>query len=156
MINQGKRFENNFKLSVPEGVFFYRLRDSASSYYGGNSNLRFSNKNIADNIIFTNNTLFINELKAHKGKSIPLSCIRESQVEMMLKASHYEGVKCTLFVFFYDICKCYALNIKDFQLFLENSSRKSIPISYFQEKGLEIPVKQLSVNHRFLLKNFLK
>ena len=31
-MNSGKRFENNFKNSVPENVFYYRFRDGTSSW----------------------------------------------------------------------------------------------------------------------------
>ena len=34
-MNSGKIFEKNFKASIPSGVFYYRLRDSTASFYGG-------------------------------------------------------------------------------------------------------------------------
>ena len=34
MKNLGKKFEENFKQSVPNEIFYYRFRDSGSSYYG--------------------------------------------------------------------------------------------------------------------------
>ena len=154
MMNKGKRFENNFKASVPSNCWYYRLRDSAASYYGGNQNLRFSSKNIADSLVYSGNKLYICELKAHAGKSIPLTCIRENQAKMMLKSSAYENIQCLLFVFFYDVSKCYALNIKDFDKFIKETDRKSIPISYFEENGIDIPVKQLKTNQRFDLSLF--
>ena len=46
--NSGKVFEENFRLSIPSNVYYYRFRDTASTYYGGNNFLRFSNTNIAD------------------------------------------------------------------------------------------------------------
>lgn len=153
-MNKGKRFENNFKASIPSSCWFYRLRDSAASYYGGNENLRFSGKNIADCIVFNGNKLYICELKAHAGKSIPLTCIRQNQAEMMLKSNVYKNIQCLLFVFFYDVSKCYALNIDDFDDFVKKNTRKSIPIAYFEEKAIEIPVKTLKTNFRFDLSIF--
>ena len=154
MINNGKRFENNFRDSLPSDYWFYRLRDSAASFYGGNDNLRFANTNIADNLVFNGKTLFINELKAHAGKSIPLNCIRENQAKMMSKASVYDNIKCTLFVFFYSVGRCFALDIKDFMEFLENTDRKSIPIAYFEEKAVEISVIEKKVNFRYELYDY--
>lgn len=34
-MNEGKRFERDFKASVPPDAWCYRLRDSPISYYGG-------------------------------------------------------------------------------------------------------------------------
>ena len=50
MQNMGKRFEQNWRQSLPniDNLYYYRIKDSASSYYGGNEGLRFSQSNIAD------------------------------------------------------------------------------------------------------------
>ena len=154
MINNGKRFENNFRDSVPSYCWFYRLRDSAASFYGGNEQLRFANKNIADNIVFNGKTLFINELKAHTGKSIPITCIRENQIKMMQEANLYKNIKCTLFVFFYSVGRCFSLDIENLVSFLEKTDRKSIPIAYFEEKAIEIPVIPKKVNYSYELYDF--
>ena len=66
MKNLGKMFEENFRKSVPESVFFYRFRDSGSSFYGGNTHLRFSSSNIADNMLFLMVACFLMNLKAIK------------------------------------------------------------------------------------------
>ena len=154
-INQGKKFENNFKASIPSNCWFYRLRDGTANWTGGfNNNVRFQQNNIADCIVFNGNKLYICELKAHAGKSIPLSCIRQNQAEMMLKANVYHNINCLLFVFFYEINKCYALNIDDFDDYVKKNTRKSIPIAYFEEKAIEIPVRMLKTNHRFALLEF--
>lgn len=41
--NIGKKFENNWKASMPNDIFYYRLKDQAQSF-GGASKLRFSLK----------------------------------------------------------------------------------------------------------------
>ena len=53
MKNQGKIFETNFRKSIPQtpNIFYYRLKDTASSYYGGNEYLRFSQSNVADSFL---------------------------------------------------------------------------------------------------------
>jgi len=170
MKNLGKRFEENFKLSVPENLFFYRFRDTASSYYGGNNNLRFSSSNIADCLIQDPTIgLLLIELKSHKGKSIPLSCIvgtrkgdklttKEKQMFDLRDANNYVGVYAYLIVFFSDIEECYSLDIEKFMEFYYLSclgERKSIPISYFEENGKEIEVKKLKTNHRFCIDKWL-
>ena len=153
MKNNGKKFEENFKKSVPDSFFFYRFRDGTASWnMGNNENVRFQQSNIADCMIFNGHTLYICELKNHKGKSIPLSCIRNNQKKMMLEASKYSGIACYLIVFFEDIERCFALNILDFEVFIHNSDRKSIPLSYFEKFGHEIPVIHLKTNYRYDLR----
>ena len=39
--NIGKKFEKNWKASMPNDIFYYRLKDQAQSF-GGASKLRFS------------------------------------------------------------------------------------------------------------------
>lgn len=162
MKNLGKQFEQNFRLSIPQTdkIYYYRLKDSASSYYGGNQQLRFSQNNIADAFLFHcdngSNNLLILEYKSHKGKSLPLSCIRENQLREMLEAKDKAGVIPMLVVFFSDEEKCYSLDIKFVEHFLRSSDRKSIPISYFQENGVEIEVIKLRTNYRYNIEEWLK
>lgn len=152
-MKSGKRFESNFRNSVPDNVFFYRFRDSASTYYGGNENLRFSNASIADCLLFDGTTLLLCELKAHKGSSIPYSCIignktKEKQIRDLYKASTYPNVKSLLIVYFEDKNECYSISIDEFINYYQSTPRKSIPISYFKENGLFIPVTLLRSNYR--------
>jgi len=161
MKNLGKVFEQNWRLSIPEttNIFYYRLKDTASSYYGGNNNLRFSQNNIADAFMYHcnngANNLLILEYKSHKGKSLPLTCIRENQLNEMLLAGEKTGVIPMLIVFFSDIERCFSLNIKFVKEFLRNNDRKSIPIEYFEENGLEIEVIKLRTNYRYNIEDWL-
>ena len=157
--NSGKIFEENFKASVPNNVFYYRFRDTASTYYGGNNFLRFSNTNIADCLLFDGNKLILCELKAHKGSSIPLDCIigkksKVQQIEDLYNASQFNNVLCYLIVFFEDKELCYALPIKKFEAFIKNNNRKSIPIAYFEENAIKLETIKLRTNYRFNL-NFI-
>lgn len=161
MKNLGKIFEQNFRKSVPDDrrVYYYRLKDSASSYYGGNSNLRFSQNNIADAFLFYvgeyADLLFILEYKSHKGKSLPLTCIRKNQYEEMLEASKKSKVLPLLIVFFSDIERCFALTIEEFDKFVKNTDRKSIPLEYFENYGIEIETTKLKTNYRYNVLKFL-
>lgn len=162
MKNLGKKFEQNFRLSIPQTdkIFYYRLKDSASSYYGGNEFLRFSQNNIADAFLFHcdngSNNLLILEYKSHKGKSLPLSCIRENQLNEMLEAKNKTGVIPMLVVFFSDIERCFSLDIKYVEQFLINNDRKSIPLEYFEENGVEIEVFKLRTNYKYNVEEWLK
>lgn len=164
MKNQGKIFENNFRLSIPKtpNVFYYRLKDTASSYYGGNEFLRFSQSNIADAfLLYTNKDfglthLLILELKNHKGKSLPYNAIRENQLNEMIRANEYTCVVPLIIVFFSDIERCFALHIVKVMKFMQESERKSIPVEYFEQEGTEIEVTKLRTNYRYNIEKFLE
>lgn len=162
MKNLGKKFEQNFRKSIPESryIYYYRLKDSASSYYGGNVNLRFSQNNIADAFLFhigeQYNRLLILEFKSHKGKSLPLDCIRENQYKEMLEASEKLAVIPLFIVFFSDIERCFALSIENFDKFVQKKERKSIPLEYFEKNGIEIEVIKKRTNYNYNIEEFLK
>ena len=161
MKNLGKQFEQNFRKSIPESenIYYYRLKDSASSYYGGNQNLRFSQSNIADSFLFYVNEyvnlLLILEFKHHKGKSLPINCIRDNQLKEMTLASQKKDVIPMLVVFFSDVEKCYSLKIEDVNNFINNTDRKSIPLEYFEQCAIPIEVTKLRTNYTYNIKDWL-
>ena len=69
--NMGKVFEKEFKESVPADCFLERYKDDTSGFYGVS--------NPADFRLYKFPVLILLELKTHKGKSLPLVKIRESQ-----------------------------------------------------------------------------
>ena len=157
--NSGKIFEDNFRESIPKNIYYYRFRDSASTYYGGNNFLRFSITNIADCLLFNGKQLILCELKAHKGASIPLDCIigkksKQKQIEDLYNASKFENIECYLIVFFEDKELCYALPISFFINFIKDNTRKSIPADYFEKYAIKIDVIKLRTNYRYNL-NFM-
>ena len=149
-MNSGKRFENNFKASVPKGVWCYRLRDGTSSW-GDKESTRFQCTNICDFILADGEYVVLAELKSHKGKSLPLSCIRKNQFEDMLKADEFVFTRPVLIVNFEDVDRCFSLNIDLVDDFIKEGGRKSIPISYFEEWGTEIPSRKKKVNTEYRL-----
>lgn len=161
MKNLGKVFEQNFRKSIPKSdkIYYYRLKDSASSYYGGNEQLRFSQNNIADAFMFYVGDycteLLILEYKNHKGKSLPLNCIRENQLKEMIEANKNIGVIPMIIVFFVDVEKCYSLEIEYVDKFIQENNRKSIPIDYFEEYGIPIEVEKLRTNYRYNIEKWL-
>lgn len=163
MKNLGKLFEENFRKSVSNYIFFYRFRDS-SGMWGGNEQLRFTPSNIADCMLYDSSNLFLCELKHHKGKSLPLYCVsgnktKEKQIEDLYYANQYNGVYSYLIVFFSDVERCFALDINKLREFItlsKQGERKSIPISYFEENGYEIEVTKLKTNYRFKIDKLLE
>lgn len=152
-MNNGKRFENNFKESVPTGVFFYRFRDGTSAW--SDSDLtRFQSSNICDCMLFDRNNLFLLELKNHKGKSIPFTCIRKNQIDDLVKAQKY-GVKAGFIFNFQDIEETYYLDAYTVNDYMQESERKSFPYSWCEMVGAKIPNKRLKTNYRYDLTNML-
>ncbi len=149
MKNNGKKFEEDFKKSVPEDWFFYRFKDGTGSW-GGNSKVRFQSSNICDFMIF-NGDLYLLELKSHKGKSLPLSCIRPNQLKEMFKASQ-KGVGAYIIVNFSDLKITYKLHIKWVKYFIDNFTRKSIPLYYFEALGDLINSEKKITRYRYDLK----
>jgi len=135
-MNEGKKFEQDFKNSVPSNWFYYRFKDGSASW-GGNDKVRFQANNICDCMIFNSTYLYLVELKSHKGKSIPLNCIRDNQKVQMKDASNKGCV--SLFIFnMRDIDRTYIVYADDLVDYIENTDRKSIPLEFLIEKGQEL------------------
>lgn len=150
----GKRLENNFKLSVPSDIFFYRFKDGTSSW-GGNEMTRFQAKNISDCLMFDGSRLFLVELKSTKGKSLPFSNIRTSQIEDLSKANKFKNIVAGFFIEFNEIDRAFFIKIEDFISFQKTSSRKSIPIEELEKSGTEVETTKLRVNNRFNVKKMI-
>jgi recombination protein U len=149
----GKIFENDFKKSIPEDVFYLRLKDSGG--FGNSEATRFSSFNIADCIVYDGNNLFILELKSHQGKSLPLSCIREKQIEGLFSAGNFLNIVSGIIVNFRDVEQTYFLNVEGLIKFMGTSERKSIPLDYFREHGVIIHQVKKKVHYTYLLNIFL-
>ncbi|HII4524294.1 TPA: Holliday junction resolvase RecU [Clostridium perfringens] len=96
MKNEGKKFEEDFKKSIPEKYFVYR----------------FKAHNICDFEVFAEDKLFLFEIKSYKGASIPLSGIRKTQLEEMLKASNYKNIEPYFLLNFRWLEKVYAIRVR--------------------------------------------
>lgn len=154
-MNKGKNFELNFKKSVPKDVFYYRLKDSASSW-GGNDQIRFASSNICDSIMFDGSYLYLLEFKNHKGKSLPISCIRTNQLKELKESSVYKNVISCIIINFEDVEECYCLFIDSLTDFLKELDRKSIPIQYCRDNGVKIEMTRLRTNYKYDVETFIK
>ena len=160
MKNLGKQFEQSFRKSIPdtENIFYYRLKDSNNNWNRG-ENIRFAGSNIADAFMFYvneyMNLLLILEFKHHKGKSLPIQCIRQNQLNEMLQASRKKDVIPLIVVFFSDVEKCYSLKIEDVNNYINNTNRKSIPLEYFEQCGIPIEVTKLRTNYTYNIIDWL-
>lgn len=154
MKNKGKIFEESFKRSVPDDILYYRFKDGTANWEHNNI-VRFQAKNVCDCMIYNGEELIFIELKNHKGKSIPIKCIRENQREELLRYSKYKNTKCVIVINFEDLEECYCLKIKDVDDFINKESRKSIPIEYCREVGIMVNMKKLINNYRYDIESMI-
>lgn len=154
MKNKGKIFEESFKRSVPDDILYYRFKDGTANWEHNNI-VRFQAKNVCDCMIYNGEELIFIELKNHKGKSIPIKCIRENQREELLRYSKYKNTKCVIVINFEDLEECYCLKIKDVDDFINKENRKSIPIEYCKEVGIMVNMKKLINNYRYDIKSMI-
>ena len=153
-MNSGKRFENNFKKSIPKDVYVYRFKDGSASW-GGNEKVRFQAKNICDFMLYKKPYLFLFELKSTKGKSLPNTNIKKHQLEDLLIASKYKGTVCGLLIEFSDYNTVYFIEINEYDKFIKCNIRKSIPVEYLKEKGIEVETTKKKVNIKLNIENML-
>lgn len=157
--NQGKVFENSFRDSVPEDVYFYRLRDPASSFNPNDqSGLRFSITNDYDCFIFYKDSFFPIELKSTQGTSMSIQFTKEerskmikiNQINGLMKAQKHEGVYAGFLLNFRKTEHTYWLSIKDFYLFYKFTDKKSINEKDIQENnGILIPQVKKRVRYTY-------
>ena len=162
--NIGKVFEQNWKNSIPDNIFYYRPPDSAQSF-GTNQNLRFSAKSPCDCFMFNGDFLYTLELKSVGTKSISFErektdkgVIHKHQIDNLQKFSTYKNV-ISGFIFDFRISdKTYFCIIGDFIKMIHNLDKKS-----FNEKDLyqycsplEIKKKKLKFNYRYNIEKFIE
>ena len=154
MKSSGKRFEENWKKSIPKDIFYYRLRDNSNTWSNG-TKTRFATSNICDCLIFDGEVLYALELKSTKGKSLPYNNIKDHQIKDLLWCSEFANVISGFVIEFDSVNECYFIEISQFRKFKEQSDRKSLPIDYCRENGLKIEIINKKVNRQFNIKKFL-
>lgn len=162
--NIGKVFEENWKKSVPNNVFYYRPPDSAQSF-GQNQNLRFSAKSPCDCFMFTGDFLYALELKSVGTKSISFEkvktdkgVIHKHQIDNLYKFSSYNNI-ISGFIFDFRLSnKTYFCIIDDFIKMICNLDKKSFNEHDLFEwcNPIEIKKKKLRVNYRYDIEKFIK
>lgn len=154
-MNSGKRFEQNWKNSIPKDIFYYRLRDGSSSW-GGNENVRFQVENICDSIMFDGEYLYTLELKSTKLKNLPFNNIKKHQIEDLLWCNSYPNVIAGILIEFSKLSECYFIEISQFKTFYDTTNRKSLPLQFCRENGIKIGVEKKKINSKFDIEKFLK
>ena len=121
---------------MPDTCWIYRLRDNASSFSGGN-NTRFASTNICDYIAFDDitRTLFLWELKSTKNTSIPLTMIRQNQIDGLLEASKHNLVAGLIINFRNENNDTFFILIDEFIDMMNSINKKSFNIKDLESIG---------------------
>lgn len=155
--NEGKRFEEDFKKSIPKWCWCNRYKDGTANFGGTkNENVRFQAHNICDFEVLAEDKLFLLELKSYNGVSIPLSGIRKTQLEEMLKANEYKNIRSYFMFNFRPLQKIYAVKVENVQEFVKKAERKSIPVKWCIENGIEIEGIKKKVRFKYNLEEFFR
>lgn len=138
--NIGKRFEEDFKKSVPTSSLLIRLQDPPQSF-AKSENTKFSHKNPCDFLLFDcEHRVFVPiELKTTKNKSISFDdiniedkqngMIHKHQIIGLTGFSKYDNVVAGFLFNFRDeksgLERCYFQNVKDFNAMVQKINKKS-------------------------------
>lgn len=158
-VNEGKRFEQNWKNSCEKypNIWIYRLKDNAASFGGGN-NTRFTSHNMCDYIMFEDNTrtLYAIECKSTKNTSVPLSMIRQNQIDELSDAGKHNLVAGFLINFRNKNNDTYFIEIGDFNQMLLTLNKKSFNIKDLgRNNAIYVDSECKKVNHVYEVKKFI-
>jgi len=146
----GKKFEDDFKKSVPDSWTCLRLKDAGG--WSNAENTRFTVKNVCDFILFDTHCLFLLELKSHLGVSIPAANFR--QLDGLLKYQGKQNCSQYFVLNYRKYNETYIMELQDIQDCLRG--RKSVPVSLCRERGVKLPQTIKRTRYRYDLTVFNK
>jgi penicillin-binding protein-related factor A (putative recombinase) len=134
MNKDGKLFEQQWKKSATDDMYYFRLKDSPSSFGQDSTFVRFTLNNPYDAFIFYNRFLFPMELKSTELTSISIQrdkgekgkMIKHHQIEGLTEANKYEGIFSGFVFDFRNTGNTYWFGIENFTQFLSETTKKSI------------------------------
>ena len=158
--NEGKKFEEDFKQSCEkvDNLFVYRFKDGTSAWsQGEEGKTRFQATNICDMEIFYQGKLVLLELKSILKSSLPFGNIKNSQTEGLTKAFNKNANHMFIgfLVNFRDYEETYFMSIEQFNQYIIESERKSIPIDYFRKNCILIEQIKKKVRYSYNIEKFI-
>jgi recombination protein U len=156
MKKPGKQFEADFKASVPEGWYYYRLKDGTASWNRDEAaaqaqEVRFQAKNDFDCLLYAYPRLYCIELKSCMG-SFPFKGLRKNQVRGLCRADACKGVSGLVIINYRQYGVTVAINIERLCGHINTSTKASINYKEAQAIGLVIPQEQKRVHWRYDLR----
>jgi|GEM_PF-1435797 len=153
--NPGKIFEADIMNSIPEELFKYKLRDSASAWNTGGdltTKSRFTTTNICDIQCHDGQWLHLWECKSHKGNSFPTSpkynsnnklthygIIKVNQLNGLMEAYPKKNVEAGFLFNFSDKEKTYFVTVTEVYAALVEEFKKSLNHEWIELHGILIP-----------------
>ena len=158
--NEGKKFEDDFKQSCEkvENFFIMRLVDGTASWSSEKSdNVRFQAKNICDFVLSYQGKLVLLELKSILKSSLPFGNIKNSQTEGLTKAFNKNATHMFIgfLVNFRDHEETYFMSIEQFNQYVTEVDRKSIPIDFFRNNCILVEQKKKKVRYNYNIEKFM-
>lgn len=157
-VNEGKKFEQNFKESVPKDVYYKRLPDSSVGFDIENSTQRFALKSPYDCFLYSKGKLYCLELKSVKDGSISYEGsspkIKEHQIKELVIANSY-GCTAGFILNFRNTHNTYFLPIAQFEFLKQGLGKKSFNEKDIAPISVLLPYKKLKVNYRYDLSAML-
>lgn len=169
-MNEGKKFEAQFRKSIPSYCLVHRLKDSAQSY-NNNSNTLFSWENQCDFFIFdTKNRIFYTlELKSTKYKTLNFQTDKNDKSQKMIKYHQIESLRdfseysyvVSGFVFNFrdeehNMERTYFQSIVDFNSMIKSINKKSFnEIDLIMYHAIKIDGEKKRVNYKWNVEKLL-
>lgn len=164
-MNTGKKFEQNFRASVPDDFYYLRLNDPAQAFTGGKA--IFAPHNPYDCIVF-NGSLHCLELKSKNGAitfwaekferdgASHTFDIHKWQIFGLAKAATFPNAYAGFLMNFRNVERTFYVPINVFNQFVVGTTKKSINWQDAENIGIEVGVRKLKVNERYDVRTLLK
>lgn len=165
-MNNGKKFEDDFRKSIGDQILLYRLPDAAQSF-GKSSNLRFSKKNPFDYLLWDSSSriLYALELKTVQGKSISFERSKDEsgkihyhQIEGLNDWNKYNGIICGFIIQFRQDNVTLFIEIDQFNKLISILDKKSFTMADLDNNHINyiiIPNTKLRVRYRYDVAQFI-
>lgn len=108
MLSPGKKFEEQFKLSIPENVMYHRLPDQAQSFQ---KSAKYTHKNPCDEFLYKYPRFYAFELKSTNKRFMSVETCKAEEGKKMIHWHQREGLK--KFNEYRGIISGFVLNFRD-------------------------------------------
>lgn len=138
--NPGKLFEQDWKRSVPNGVYLFRPAD-CGGWRRGVPEIRFTPTNPFDFLMYRKPDLWALELKSVKRQRVPFDTLRPNQRKGLAQAS-MQGVNAGVVVLFREEAEAYYIPIQMWEEYERISDKKSMNRDEVEQIGVYIKAKR--------------
>jgi recombination protein U len=150
-MTEGKKFEDDFKNSVPEEFFIFRINDNQGY---NETNERFTLNNPFDFIFFNGIKLYCLELKSTLGKSLSFHRIRPHQEKGLMKQVYKKDVIPGIIINYRELELTVYIHIENYLEYKAGSSRKSLPVEDAKKIGVVISQELKRTRYKYDLSVF--